>query len=234
MTLPRKQPRSPHLRNPALRGSNRSLANLGFTLTELLIGLAVIAILMAILLPAIGKVRAKAQSSGCVSNLRQLGTAFQVYQADNGGKSLVAYDLDSKKFWYQYLLGRNIAGDVVSYNYMDSKKVPACPAWDGNAAWGGYGMTDLYLWNPGRRVRSEERFFMNKLKIPSQWPLFMDADFAVIYSLDNPQEEANERQRFAPRHLGYANVLMADMHIETARYGDKQWHQAELNKGSNF
>ena len=54
-----------------------------FTLIELLVVIAIIAILAAMLLPALGKARKAARSSTCLSNLKQLGTAIQMYAGDN-------------------------------------------------------------------------------------------------------------------------------------------------------
>jgi prepilin-type N-terminal cleavage/methylation domain-containing protein/prepilin-type processing-associated H-X9-DG protein len=54
----------------------------GFTLIELLVVIAVIAILAAILFPVFAKAREKARQAGCLSNLRQLGTAVMMYLQD--------------------------------------------------------------------------------------------------------------------------------------------------------
>jgi prepilin-type processing-associated H-X9-DG protein/prepilin-type N-terminal cleavage/methylation domain-containing protein len=50
-----------------------------FTLVELLVVLGVVALLVAILLPALQRGNRSARSAGCKSNLRQLGTAMMLY-----------------------------------------------------------------------------------------------------------------------------------------------------------
>ena len=58
----------------------------GFTLIELLVVIAVIAVLMAVLLPVLGRVRKQAKSVVCQSNLRQWGIAFSAYVGDHDGR----------------------------------------------------------------------------------------------------------------------------------------------------
>jgi prepilin-type N-terminal cleavage/methylation domain-containing protein/prepilin-type processing-associated H-X9-DG protein len=56
-----------------------------FTLIELLAVIAIIGVLAAIIIGSVSKVRDAARRTTCTSNLRQLGTAFNLYAADNRG-----------------------------------------------------------------------------------------------------------------------------------------------------
>jgi len=54
----------------------------GFTLIELMIVIAIIAILATILIPSFLKARAQSQLSGCESNLKNTATALEMYKTD--------------------------------------------------------------------------------------------------------------------------------------------------------
>src|SRR3954467_6383265 len=63
----------------------RGLSQRAFTLVELLVVIGIIAVLVAILLPALGKARAAAQTVACASNARQLALATRLFAQEHRG-----------------------------------------------------------------------------------------------------------------------------------------------------
>lgn len=83
------------------------------SLIELVVVVAVIAILVAILIPTISMVKEQARASACLSNTRELVTAFQVYGTDNEGSV--------PEFWITTNVNLNWCNSVSQY--VDNLKV---------------------------------------------------------------------------------------------------------------
>ena len=64
----------------------RPLRAAGFTLVELLVVIGIIALLLSILLPTLGRVRASSRTAACLGNQRQIAAAFQLYANDYRGR----------------------------------------------------------------------------------------------------------------------------------------------------
>jgi prepilin-type processing-associated H-X9-DG protein len=57
----------------------------GFSIVELIVVIGIIAILVALLMPALQRARVQARAVACRSNMRQIGQAMLIYANDNGG-----------------------------------------------------------------------------------------------------------------------------------------------------
>jgi prepilin-type N-terminal cleavage/methylation domain-containing protein/prepilin-type processing-associated H-X9-DG protein len=66
-----------------------------FTLVELLVVVALIALLAGLLLPAIGRAKESARATACLSNLHQIGIALQLYVQDDNNKMPVMRDISA-------------------------------------------------------------------------------------------------------------------------------------------
>jgi len=71
----------------------------GFTLIELLVVIAIIALLMSILMPALGRVKKQAQSVACMSRLKSWGLLFKLYTDDYDGSFNPGWDIGEQALW---------------------------------------------------------------------------------------------------------------------------------------
>lgn len=105
----------------------------GFTLVELLVVISVIALLIAILMPALVRARDQANAAVCLSNIRQLSFAFVLYSEDYNGYAMPTYDPQANVYWWGQKLFDGIdrkKGFVWPYLRSELKKnsVYECPA----------------------------------------------------------------------------------------------------------
>ncbi len=94
----------------------------GFTLIELMVVVAILAVLLGLLLPALVGAKQKARGAKCMNNLKQVGTAFLLYAGDStdqlppfnsgGPFRSPTFPHDPTNWWYQILSDRKYLPDV--------------------------------------------------------------------------------------------------------------------------
>lgn len=181
-----------------------------FTLVELLIVIAIIATLSAMLLPVLNKSKLSAQRAECMNNLRQLGTATQLYWDENGGNCFQwiynSTNSDGHLYWFGWLQSDDTAEGQrafdlsagVLFPYLQGSDVRLCPALYATLAQfklKGDGVIFSYGYNKSLSPDGNNlsTVSVNKIKRPTETALFADAaqvnDFQDPASPDNPMLE---------------------------------------------
>src|SRR5690348_411119 len=209
----------------------------GFTLVELLVVIAVIALLAALLLPALGRGKTTAYRAQCASNARQLGLATRMYWDDNNDVCFL-WQLGptngGRLYWFGWLENgpegqrQYDARPGALYPYLRGHSVGVCPALNyslaqfklkATGAAYGYGY-NRFLSAPAGQAPLR----LPGIKSTSDLVLFADAaqvnDFQAPASKSTPLLEewyyvdtTADYPNAHFRHGGRANAVFCDGHV---------------------
>ena len=200
-----------------------------FTLLELLVVVAIVALLSALLFPVFAQAREKARQTVCLSNLRQIGTGTLLYTQDFD-ETLPLYQYDTLTYWCG---GRTAAGQPLNktrgliYPYLKSGDIERCPSYTGgdNLGGTGYGINRRLMFTVGFRPRPAA---LSDLSLPTDSILFGDAgipDFPVhgqtgeTISIEPPSDWLPS-PTIEFRHQGMACFVFCDGHAKPLRRTD--------------
>jgi prepilin-type N-terminal cleavage/methylation domain-containing protein/prepilin-type processing-associated H-X9-DG protein len=200
----------------------------GFTLIELLVVIAIIAILAAILFPVFAKAREKARQTSCLSNIKQIGMAMQMYVQDydeqygwcccSGEISTPAYTGTRGAPMFHPTASGGVTLPGLYDSYIKTAAIWVCPS-DPAAGFGSYSIS-----------RSLRGASLGDLKYPSERIIMADGYNSGLCGPNRPSNCCGRwgygcsdptnadakvmRSKFA-RHNGTGNVLFGDGHAKS-------------------
>jgi prepilin-type processing-associated H-X9-DG protein/prepilin-type N-terminal cleavage/methylation domain-containing protein len=223
-------------------GARRSAApgrrRAAFTLAELLVVVTVILVLAALLLSATTRARTQGRQARCVSNLRQLGLACQMYWDENDSFAFRyrgAVTNGGDIWWFGWLAqwtGGNEGSRAFDptfgalYPYLEARGVEICPALDyAMAQFKRKAIGAAYGYGYNRHLSGVN---VNRVKAPAELIVLADAaqvnDFQAPASPANPMLEefyyvsASAFEATAHfRHREQANAVFGDGHVARER-----------------
>lgn len=200
-----------------------------FTLIELLVVIGIIAVLVAMLLPALSNARESARRSHCVANIKQLGQAYWLYVDDYGRVVPNGQQYDStgtRMLWMSYIapyLGlkhiRNLSNISSYLGKANGKSVYDCPSVKPRAPLLATFSTYKFNFHPFTLQMHETAG--KQYKNTSSTLLFIDGDEdfgAGGYGYREARVYGDKQYGHASNaHAGYDNIGCWDGHVESAK-----------------
>ncbi|HUA66695.1 MAG TPA: prepilin-type N-terminal cleavage/methylation domain-containing protein [Alphaproteobacteria bacterium] len=213
-------------------------SQIGFTLVELLVVIAVIAILAAILLPVLSQAQLRAKRIQCLSNLRQMAIAAPVYADDYGNFYPIA-QYDDNRTGSAYCWDMNVIYNAagiptvtpgILWEGRSNIQIQQCPSFNGSAdyfdnPYTGYNYNTSYIGH-GQGEAVEQPAKTSDVYHPAKTVIFGDGQYSAGANkfmrapYPNPGDASYVGRNAGTqgfRHSGLSNAAFCDGHAESLR-----------------